>query len=81
MTNDIKILRIKQLSEKLGIGCSTIYDWLNPGSPRYDPTFPKSVKLGLSSKGWLSNMVDDWLIHRYEEQNGLEEQDKLDNRI
>ncbi|MCC8382344.1 AlpA family phage regulatory protein [Photorhabdus laumondii] len=31
---------------KLGIARSTIYDWINPKSLRYDNTFPKQRQLG-----------------------------------
>ncbi|MFU2151123.1 AlpA family phage regulatory protein [Klebsiella aerogenes] len=31
----------------LDIARSTIYDWINPKSPRYDPTFPKQRRLGI----------------------------------
>lgn len=66
--SDLRIIRINELSQKLSIGKSTIYDWLNPKSPRYDETFPKPIKLGASSIGWLSNLVDEWLISKYAEQ-------------
>ncbi|MGL6519477.1 AlpA family phage regulatory protein, partial [Aeromonas caviae] len=36
MNNTIKVLRIKDLINKIGIGRSTIYDWLNPQSPRFN---------------------------------------------
>ncbi|MGL6320344.1 AlpA family phage regulatory protein [Aeromonas hydrophila] len=36
MNNTIKVLRIKDLIAKIGIARSTIYDWMNPKSPRYD---------------------------------------------
>lgn len=37
----VKILRMPAVVRKLGIARATIYDWLNPKSPRYDATFPK----------------------------------------
>lgn len=66
--SELRIIRITELSQKLSIGKSTIYDWLNPKSPRYDETFPKPIKLGASSIGWLSNLVDEWLMGKYAEQ-------------
>lgn len=66
--SELRIIRINELAKKLAIGKSTIYDWLNPKSPRYDETFPKPIKLGASSVGWLSNLVDEWLISKYAEQ-------------
>lgn len=44
--NPVKMLRIKDVMEKLGIARATIYDWLNDKSPRYDPTFPIQRRLG-----------------------------------
>ncbi|WP_231982598.1 helix-turn-helix transcriptional regulator [Pseudomonas mucidolens] len=41
-----RILRLKQLSERIGLGRSTIYDRMDAQSPRYDATFPKPIKLG-----------------------------------
>ena len=64
MNNTIKVLRIKDLIAKIGIARSTIYDWMNPKSPRYDETFPKSFKIGQSSIGWFEHDVDSLLILR-----------------
>ncbi|TKV07680.1 AlpA family phage regulatory protein [Citrobacter sp. wls619] len=60
----LKILRMSALETKLGISRSTIYDWLNPNSPRYDPTFPKQQHLGRKSVGWLESEIDYWLLQR-----------------
>ncbi|APJ16725.1 AlpA family transcriptional regulator (plasmid) [Aeromonas sp. BC14] len=62
MNNTIKVLRIKDLMKKIGMARSTIYDRINPMSPRYDSSFPKPIKLGLSAVGWLEHEVDAWLI-------------------
>lgn len=60
----LRVLRMKDLIEKLGISRSSIYDMLNPDSPRYDPTFPRSIKLGARSVGWIEDNVDEWLQTR-----------------
>lgn len=49
----VKILRMRAVVAKLGVARSTIYDWLNPKSPRYDATFPKQLRLGQQSVGWM----------------------------
>ncbi len=59
-----KVLRMKQLVAVVGLGKSTVYDYLNPKSPRYDPTFPKPVKLGASAVGWIDHEVTVWLESR-----------------
>ncbi|QTC47296.1 AlpA family phage regulatory protein [Pantoea ananatis] len=64
MTNNIqpmKILRMPDVVGKLGIARATIYDWLNPKSPRYDATFPKRRRLGVQSVGWVESELDKWL--------------------
>jgi prophage regulatory protein len=60
----VKILRLPGVMQKTGIARSTIYDWVNPKSPRYDATFPKQRRLGQQSVGWLESELDDWLLRR-----------------
>lgn len=59
-----RVLRLKDMTKKLGIARSTIYDWTNPKSPRYDATFPRSFKIGQHCIGWLEQQVDEWLALR-----------------
>ena len=66
-TNPPRILRLKEVQERVGLSKSTIYDRINPKSPRYDPSFPKPVKLGAyagASIGWLEGGVNDWIAKR-----------------
>lgn len=63
-TPTVKILRMSALTAKLGIARSTIYDWLDPKSPRYDATFPKQRRLGQQSVGWIETDVDQWILQR-----------------
>lgn len=65
--NEKRILRIKQLSTIIGLARSTIYDRLNPKSPRHDPSFPKPIKLGMTSIGWLQTEVDQWIQSKVSE--------------
>ncbi|EAQ5909991.1 AlpA family phage regulatory protein [Salmonella enterica] len=63
-TQAMRVLRLPAVMEKLGIARSTIYDWINPESPRYDPTFPRQILLGKKSVGWLESELDQWLLQR-----------------
>ena len=56
-----KIIRSKELVAHLGIGRSTLYDWINPKSSRFDPTFPKKIKMGKACVGWLEEDIKIWL--------------------
>ncbi|HDR9076027.1 TPA: AlpA family transcriptional regulator [Burkholderia vietnamiensis] len=63
------VLRIKELTQKTGLARSTIYDKLNASSKQYDATFPKPVRLGASSVGWISSEVDQWIASRIHARN------------
>lgn len=63
------VLRIKELTQRTGLARSTIYDKLNASSKQYDATFPKPVRLGASSVGWISSEVDQWIAARVLERN------------
>lgn len=63
-TDSPRSLRLKNVMKKMGISRSTIYDWLNPRSPRYDETFPKQRRLGRQSVGWLESDLNEWLMQR-----------------
>jgi len=58
------VLRCRELVSLLGVGKSTVYDWMNPQSPRFDATFPRPIKLGKASVGWISEEVYAWLNAR-----------------
>jgi len=60
----VTILRVPALVKKLGIGRSTVYDWLDPKSDRYDPTFPLRLKLGVKAVGWLESEIDEWILNK-----------------
>lgn len=63
-TTEFRILRIRDLVEKLGVAKSTIYDWLNSSSPRFKADFPRPIRLGESSVGWIEKEVYDWIQYR-----------------
>lgn len=58
------IIRIKQVQERTGLSRSTIYDKINSKSPRYDSTFPKQVRLGTGSVGWIESELIGWIESR-----------------
>ena len=66
MAKPVRVIRRKELQEMIGVSRSTIYDWLNPKSPRFDKEFPKPFKLGAISVGWLLYDVCEWIQGRSE---------------
>lgn len=55
---ELKILRRKQVEDRVGLSCSTIYAGVAAG------TFPKPIQLGAQSVGWLASEIDAWLRER-----------------
>ncbi|MBD1301052.1 helix-turn-helix transcriptional regulator [Pseudomonas aeruginosa] len=53
----------------LSISRSCIYDWLNPRSPRHDPSFPKQIHLSGRGNGgavgWRLDEIIIWLESRH----------------
>lgn len=63
----LTILRRRELEARLKLSRSTIYDKINPDSPRYDAAFPKPIRLGNGSAiGWIEGEVESWLRGRIE---------------
>lgn len=60
-SNSIKMLRIEQVEEKVGFKKSTIFEWMNPVSPRHKPHFPRPRKNGRSNR-WYESEIDDFCI-------------------
>lgn len=61
---NLTILRRKQVEARTGLSRSTIYEKINPRSPRYDPTFPKQVRLGNDAVGWVEAEINRWIATR-----------------
>jgi prophage regulatory protein len=55
---ELRILRRKQVEDRVGLACSTIYASVAAG------TFPKPIQLGAQSVGWLESEIDAWLRER-----------------
>jgi prophage regulatory protein len=69
--NALVILRRRQLEGRTGLSRSTIYDRLDPKSPRYDPLFPRPIKLGGSAIGFVESEVDAWIAIQIKERDAL----------
>ncbi|WP_058034286.1 helix-turn-helix transcriptional regulator [Burkholderia pseudomallei] len=59
MNSPIQILRVRAVEKRLGVSRPTIYRWLDN-----DPTFPRSVKIGSHSVGWVESEINAWLEAR-----------------
>lgn len=53
-----RILRIREVTRRVGVSRSTIYEWQSRGA------FPASIPLGERSIGWLESDVTAWIEAR-----------------
>lgn len=59
-----RVIRLKELLRLIGLSRSTVYDRTNPKSTRFDPSFPRPIKLGAASVGRSLNEVMAWIAAR-----------------
>jgi len=59
------ILRLPEVKNRTGLSRSTIYLRLNNGS------FPRPIKLGERSVGWLESDINDWITGRVQHTNAV----------
>lgn len=58
---EIQIIRIDEVVNITGLSKGTIFNKMIEGHTQFDYLFPKSLKLGKSSSGWLKHEILDWI--------------------
>lgn len=66
-----KMLRMKQLIEQTGLSRSTLYEMMDVKSKRYDPSFPRAIKLTEATVCWLESEVNAWIDGKILQSRGL----------
>lgn len=61
-----RIIRLPDIEQMIGLKRSSIYNKINPKSAHYDLTFPKPIKLGARSIGWVESSIQEWIKLRRE---------------
>ena len=64
MSEQQRVVRLPELTQILSVSRSTIYSWTSPCSPQFDQTFPKKIRLGSRSVGWMFADVQCWLKNK-----------------
>ncbi|OLU32892.1 hypothetical protein BVH06_10160 [Pseudomonas sp. PA27(2017)] len=59
-----RVIRLKDVVGMTGLARSTIYDRMDRGSPRYDESFPRPIRLGRNSVGWIELEIVCWINSR-----------------
>lgn len=63
--NMATLMRVREVMAATGLSRSGIYSKMNPKDRlRYDPTFPKSVKISDCSVAWVREEVMQWIESR-----------------
>jgi prophage regulatory protein len=63
MSGASQVIKIQEVVEKSGLGRSTIFARSKLG------TFPRQLKLGERSSGWLAHEVEEWISQRVVERD------------
>ncbi len=50
-----RLIRLKEVMHRVGLGRSTIYRWMDEGK------FPKPVRLGVRTVAWEESDIDLWV--------------------
>ena len=65
MAPNIKLIRLKDVIDTTGLARSTIYKYVDKG------IFPKAVKLGSRSVAWVESEVQEWILERIAQRDGV----------
>jgi len=58
VANKVRILRLPDVMERVGLRRASIYSHMAQGS------FPKPIALGARARGWLESEIDTWIAVR-----------------
>jgi prophage regulatory protein len=61
----MKILRLADVMSKTGLSKTSIYEFVTKGE------FPRQIKLGPRSAGWIEAEIDAWLKSRIEKSRSV----------
>lgn len=64
-----RVVGAKQACEMLGLKRSTFFDKQNPSSIRFDPSFPRRIRLSARRVGWLLSELEMWISKRIEDRS------------
>ena len=53
-----RLIRLKEVQHRVGLGRSTIYRWMSEGK------FPKPVQLGGYAVAWAEDEVERWVAEK-----------------
>ena len=53
-----RLIRLKEVQHRVGLGRSTIYRWMAEGK------FPKPVQLGGYAVAWAQEDIENWILAR-----------------
>ena len=56
-----RVLRIRQVTDMLGLSRATVYGKLRVGGRYFDPSFPRPKRLSAKAVGWLSEDLELWV--------------------
>lgn len=59
-----RVIRLRACLDIIGLSRSTVLSFTCPTSARFDPTFPKKVRIGLRAVGWYEDEIHAWVASK-----------------
>lgn len=69
----INVLKARAASKKVGKGLSSFWAVQNENSRYFDPSFPKKIRCGMRSVGWIEQELDEWIARQAAQRNSQAE--------
>ena len=66
----VMVLRLPQVTKRIGLSRSAIYARLDKTANTYDRTFPRPISLGTKTIGFVEAEIDAWLESRLTDRRG-----------
>lgn len=58
----LRVIRLPEVIVRTGVSRGTVYNKMNRYHPSYDPKFPRSIRLGMKSVGWIESEINFWIL-------------------
>ncbi|EGV38188.1 helix-turn-helix transcriptional regulator [Neisseria weaveri] len=58
---ELKVIRVQDVAERLGISASAVWYKTNPKHRLYDPAFPRPFKVSANVTGWLDSEISAYI--------------------
>ena len=59
---NLRVMRLREVMARTGLSRGTVYNKMNRNHRSYDSRFPRSIRLGIKSVGWIESEITFWIL-------------------